>query len=119
MSGHRDESGYRHLMRVRLGQHGATGRLMKCTSKRTGETYWKVKLDADGTWTYPEDLIVDGRGDHVSHCRDCGLPFITATVGEPLCCYCDESAHGTTQRAQEPSDYHGLAPRGPARRATR
>jgi hypothetical protein len=116
MSGYRDESGYRHMMRVRLGQHGATGSLRHCEKKDKSGWYWRVKLDG-GQFTWPADIHIDGKGDLVSRCRDCGLPFITATVGEPLCCYCDESAHGTKQRAQEPSDYHGLAPRGPARRS--
>lgn len=116
MSGYRDESGYRHMMRVRLGANGARGVLYHCTKRDQSGKFWRVKL-ADNTWVWPADIHIDGQGDHVSHCRDCGLPFITATVGEPLCCYCDESANYTKQRAQEPSDYHGLAPRGPARRS--
>jgi hypothetical protein len=43
-----------------------------------------VKLDG-GQFTWPADIHIDGKGDLVSRCRDCGLPFITATVGEPLC----------------------------------
>jgi hypothetical protein len=114
MSGQRDTNGYRHGMRVRLGSHGPTGKLLHCEKKDKSGWYWKVKLDS-GEWVWPGDLYIDGKGDIVARCQDCGLLFITATV-EPLCHYCSEAAFGTTQRAQEPSDYHGLAPRGPARR---
>jgi hypothetical protein len=107
-------AGYKHLMRVRLGRHGPAGRLLHCEKKDKSGWYWKVKLDS-GEWVWPADLHVDGTGPLVSHCRDCGLPFIHERAGEALCRYCDEDAHGTTQRAQEPSDYQGTRARGPAR----
>lgn len=114
MSGHRDESGYRHLMRVRLGQHGAKGRLFHCEKKDKSGWYWRVKLD-DGTWTWPADLHIDGPGELVARCQDCGLPFL-CQVDAPLCPHCEESAFGTGARSQESSDYVGTRNRGPARR---
>jgi hypothetical protein len=75
-------AGYKHLMRVRLGQHGPAGRLLHCEKKDKSGWYWKVKLDS-GEWVWPADLHVDGTGPLVSHCRDCGLPFIHERAGEP------------------------------------
>jgi hypothetical protein len=107
-------TGYRRNMRVRIGQHGPTGYLRECPYKAKPGTYWKIKLDS-GEWAWPDAMVLDGPGELLSNCRDCGLPFIHERAGEPLCRYCDEDAHGTTQRAQEPSDYQGTRARGPAR----
>jgi hypothetical protein len=97
MSTPRDESGYRHLMRVRLGAHGAKGRLMRCTSKRTGKPFWKVKLDT-GEWVWPEDLVQDGIGDCLTRCGDCGMRFLSN--GQlPLCSVCAPSAFGVGRSA--------------------
>lgn len=43
MSGQRDTNGYRHGMRVRLGSHGPTGKLLHCEKK--DKSGWKVKID--------------------------------------------------------------------------
>lgn len=114
MSGHRDESGFRHLMRVRLGVNGAPGRLLHCEKKDKSGWYWKVKLDT-GEWVWPEGLVIDGPGDLLATCQDCRLPFL-CKVDAPLCPYCDEHAHGTQQRADEHQEYAGVRPRGPSRR---
>jgi hypothetical protein len=114
MTNQRNESGYKHLMRVRLGQHGAKGSLRRCEKKDGSGIYWRIKIDG-GEWAWPDGMVIDGPGELLSNCRDCGLPFIHERAGEPLCRYCDEDAHGTTQRAQEPSDYQGTRARGPAR----
>lgn len=96
----RDESGYRHRMRVRIGVNGTKGVLLQCgPSKRTGLPYWKVKLST-GEWMWPADLIIDGPGDRVGTCAECGMRFMTETP-EPICKGCDEKLFGTKQRAQE------------------
>lgn len=102
MSGQRDTNGYAHLLRVRIGANGPTGRLMRCEKKdRTGH-YWKVKLDT-GEWVWPADLHVDGNGPLVSTCRECRLPFLGNGI-EGFCYRCDEELFGTQQRASEPPD---------------
>jgi hypothetical protein len=86
-----DESGFRHLMRVRLGVNGAKGRLYRCTSRR-GYEFWRVKL-ADRTWAWPADCVQDGEGDTVTRCGDCDMRFIS-DGSSPLCRYCNPSAFG-------------------------
>jgi hypothetical protein len=103
MSTPRDESGYKHLMRVRLGAHGAKGRLMRCTSKRTGKPFWKVKLDT-GEWVWPEDLVQDGIGDCLTRCGDCGMRFLS-NGQSPLCPVCAPSAFGAPSEIRRPNAY--------------
>ena len=101
MSGARlDTSAFRHYLRVRLGVTGPKGRLLRC-EKRDGGSYWKVKLDS-GEWVWPDGLIVDGPGDRVGTCGDCGLSFMS-TGALALCPICDEAAFGTASRATEPA----------------
>jgi hypothetical protein len=96
----RDESSYRHYMRVRMGATGPKGRLLKC-KKRDGSGYfWKVKLDS-GEWVWPDGLVLDGPGDRVATCGDCGIAFM-ADGRSPLCPTCDESAFG------EPSEIRNI-----------
>jgi hypothetical protein len=57
----RDESGFRHRLRVRLGANGPLGRLLHIEKKDKSGWYWKVKLDS-GEWVWPADLHVDGTG---------------------------------------------------------
>src|SRR5690242_104845 len=110
-----NESAFRPNMRVRLGPNGPAGYLRHCEKKDRSGWYWKVKL-LTGEWAWPADIHIDGPGDRVSTCRDCGLPFLSVNHGEPLCRYCSEEAFGTQQRAQEPAEYAGLRPHGPSRR---
>jgi hypothetical protein len=98
-----DESAFRHLMRVRLGVHGAKGRLMRCTN-REGKPYWRVKLSADKAWVYPYDIVIDGEGDCVARCGDCGLRFISDGQS-PLCRYCSPAAFGAPSEIRRPSAY--------------
>jgi hypothetical protein len=116
MSGQRDTNGYRHGMRVRLGSHGPTGKLLHCEKKDKSGWYWKVKLDS-GEWVWPADLHIDGKGDSSRAARTAGCRFSPPPSASRSAPTATRPAHGTKQRAQEPSDYHGLAPRGPARRS--
>lgn len=101
MSITRDESGFKHLMRVRLGASGAKGRLLHC-KRDTPQAFWKVKLDT-GEWAWPEDLIQDGPGEIVSRCAECGMRFMCERA-DVLCPSCDGKVFGTQQRASEPPD---------------
>lgn len=98
----RDDSGFRHRLRVRIGGiDGPKGRLYHCDG-RQGK-FWKVRLDT-GEWVWPDRLVVDGPGDHYNHaCLDCRLPF-KGDVGDLLCQACQE-----TVRGEEPVDSgHGI-----------
>jgi len=97
-----DESGYRHYLRVRMGINGPKGRLLKCKKRDNSGTYWKVHLD-DGKWVWPDGLVLDGPGDRVATCADCGIPFMS-DGSSPLCPNCDESAFGTRARRSGPAD---------------
>lgn len=88
----RDESGFRHGLRVRMGATGPRGKLLHCDG-RHGK-YWKVRLD-NGTWVWPDDIVIDGRGEHVERCLDCRLPFM-GNVGDLLCTPCQETQFGTS-----------------------
>lgn len=110
----RDESAYRHYTRVRIGITGPQGRLMRCAKKDGSGHYWKVRLDT-GEWMWPADLILDGPGDRVAACAECGMRFMT-TEPAVLCPGCDEKLFGTQQRAEEPDDIQGMRNRGPYRR---
>ena len=120
---------YRHYARVRIGtKDGPKGRLLRCESKRLKSGhYWKVKLD-DGRWVPAVDVILDGPGEKVSTCAECGLRFISE-AGGGLCGYCDNLIFGTQDqtREQETRDpvvarnwlrkrkrIHSLAPGDPA-----
>lgn len=94
------ETGYRHLLRVRIGVHGPKGRLTKCARKDGTGFYWKVRLDS-GEWVWPADLVIDGPGDGVARCAECEMRFMCTAV-VPLCPGCDEQMFGTQQRAAEP-----------------
>jgi hypothetical protein len=88
----RDESGFRHGLRVRIGAPtGPKGKLLRCTGRNW--PYWKVHLD-NGEWVWPDDIIIDGAGDRVERCLDCRLPFM-GTLGDLLCPGCQESQFGT------------------------
>jgi hypothetical protein len=110
----RDESGFRHRLRVRLGANGPLGRLLKCEKKDKSGWYWKVKLDS-GEWVWPADLHVDGQGALVQHCRECRLPFLGDGIKD-FCYRCNEELFGVVPPVTERADYQGTRPRGPARR---
>jgi hypothetical protein len=110
----RDESGFRHRLRVRLGPTGPTGRLLHIEKKDKSGWYWKVKLDS-GEWVWPADLHVDGQGQLVQHCRECRLPFLGDGIKD-FCYRCNEELFGVVPTVTERSDYQGTRPRGPARR---
>jgi hypothetical protein len=114
MSGQRDTNGYRHGMRVRLGSHGPTGKLLHCEKKDKSGWYWKVKLDS-GEWVWPADLHIDGKGALVQHCRECRLPFLGDGIKD-FCYRCDEEMFGVVPAVTERAEYQGTRPRGPARR---
>jgi hypothetical protein len=115
MSRDTDVSAFRHLMRVRLGVKGPKGQLLRCSKREGGGTYWKVKLDS-GEWVWPDGIIIDGPGDRVGTCAECGLPFMSPSPVPPICGVCDEKLFGTQQRASEPAEYQGARARGPSRR---
>ena len=88
----RDESAFRHGMRVRVNGH--KGKLLRCERRDQSGHYWKVRLD-NGAWVWPDGIVVDGRGDHLAgHCLDCRLPFI-GDAGDLLCRPCDTGIFGT------------------------
>jgi hypothetical protein len=97
--------GFRHGLRVRLGTAtGPQGKLLYCESKTTGNHYWKVRL-LDGTWHWPDNIVVDGPGDTVNpRCANCGLPFVMrAGSGELTCEPCDREQFGThEERSLDP-----------------
>lgn len=107
----RTPAGYRHGLRVRMGgPSGPRGVLLECESRRTGGKYWRVRLQGGPpvVWCWPDErggIVVDGDGEAVDVCHDCGLRFIKrAGSGELLCTRCDAEAFGTAIRAREVSD---------------
>lgn len=98
----RDESAYKHRARVRIGIDGPKGTLLKCLKKdNSGTSYWRIKLDGVGGWEWPDArMILDGPGDRVGRCSECGLPFMTPG-GALLCQPCDERGFGTAAQARE------------------
>jgi hypothetical protein len=98
-----DPSAFRHYLRVRIGIDGPKGRLLHCDKRHGSGKFWKVKLDS-GAWVLPEGLILDGPGDRVATCRQCGLSFVTGDRHEVLCRLCQEVAFGTTARAKDDED---------------
>lgn len=87
----RSEHGFRHGLRVRIGPHGPKGRLLRCQGRN--QPYWRVRLD-DGTWAWPDDLVVDGPGDTLEpQCLDCRLPFMGA-IGDLICQPCQRAQFG-------------------------
>ena len=100
-------AGYQHGLRVRLGSAtGPLGKLLHCESKRTGGKYWRVRLDS-GEWKWPNEdggVIVDGPGNAVSTCQQCGLRFVLRQgSGEVICTRCDREMFGThDERVSDP-----------------
>jgi hypothetical protein len=100
-----DDPRFRHGLRVRVGgATGAKGMLLRCERRDGTGHYWKVRLQS-GAWVWPDGLILDGVGDQVAVCEQCGLRFMTTKVGDGLlCARCDEELFGTQTRAVEPRD---------------
>jgi hypothetical protein len=94
--------GFAHGLRVRLGTPtGPRGVLYQCESKRTGGTYWKVRLES-GEWVWPDHVLVDGPGDTIATCQSCRLDFITTIGGELICRRCSTEAFGSdAERASD------------------
>lgn len=96
---------YLHLARVRLGQDGPEGRLMKCEprgQKGTGAHFWRIKLD-DGRWVRAERFMHAGEGQYVRRCRECELDFPTDTANEVMCPVCERHLDSGTARDPEPN----------------
>jgi hypothetical protein len=110
----RDESGFRHGLRVRIGAGGPKGQLLRCEKRHGSGHYWKVRLDT-GPWVWPDDLILDGPGDHVERCMDCRLPFM-GNVGELLCAPCQEDQFGTPSDRSTAARDDSFRRRGPYHR---
>ncbi len=86
-------AGFRHGMRVRIARlDGPKGVLLRCERRDGGGFYWKVRLQS-GEWIFPDNLIVDGRGDRVGVCGDCGLRFVNTGV-ELICDRCSAEVFG-------------------------
>jgi len=90
----RDESAFRHGLRVRIGANGPKGKLFKCQGQRG--PFWKVKLQ-NGEWVWPDGIVIDGAGTHLQHCLDCRLPFM-GDVGDLLCKPCQDDTFGTDEQ---------------------
>lgn len=89
---------FRHGLRVRIARlDGPKGVLLRCERKTDGGIYWRVRLQS-GAWVFPDDLIVDGRGDRVGVCGDCGLRFVN-TGNELICDRCSAEIFGHASRA--------------------
>jgi len=89
----RTPDGFRHGLRVRIGSvDGPKGVLLRCERRDGSGIYWKVRLQ-DGRWIFPDDVIVDGRGDRVGTCGDCGLRFVNTGV-ELICDRCNAEVFG-------------------------
>ena len=113
----RDETGFRHGLRVRMGATGQKGQLLRCEKRDGTGHYWKVKL-SNGQWVWPDGIVIDGTGQHMSHCHECRLPFM-GSLTDLLCQPCQDEVFGTTtERAQDASEQH-FARRGthPRRRS--
>jgi len=97
----RNETGFRHNLRVRIGAaNGPTGRLLRCHKRDSGDAYWRVRLTS-GEWVWPDRIIVDGIGDVlIDACTECQLPFI-GQKGDLLCLPCDEEQFGARERAAD------------------
>lgn len=106
MNERRDESGFRHGLRVRIGKDGPKGKLFHCNKRDGTGKYWSVKLNA-GDWVWPDGIVIDGPGDHLAgHCLDCRMPFI-GDSGDLLCRACQGEMFGaTSDRAQGAMDDH-------------
>lgn len=103
MNRRRDESGFRHNLRVRLGPTGPPGKLLHCERRDGSGKYWKVRLDS-GAWVWPDGIVIDGRGNSVSRCLECRLEFL-GDPGDLLCTPCQNERFGTTrQRAVDARD---------------
>ncbi len=99
----RDETGFRHGLRVRIGANGPKGKLLQCEKRDNSGKYWRVRLDS-GEWVWPDNIVIDGPGDHVERCLECRLEFI-GNVGDLLCTPCQDDRFGTTaQRAVDARD---------------
>ena len=99
----RDESGFRHGLRVRIGATGPKGKLLHCEKRDGSGKYWKVRLD-NGEWIWPDGIVIDGPGEHVERCQECRLPFM-GDVGDLLCRPCQDDTTGTTaERAEAARD---------------
>lgn len=115
----RDESGFRHRMRVRMHTlDGPKGRLFHCDG-RNGK-FWKVRLE-NGEWVWPDGIVVDGPGDRLHPgCLECRLPF-RGDVGDLLCNHCQNAHFGTDAEHQDDgcavrtSTYHRRPWRGRSR----
>jgi hypothetical protein len=90
------EAGFVHGLRVRVGND--KGVLLRC-EPRAGDPYWRIRLQT-GEWLQPRDFIVDGPGDEVDDCAQCGLPCYHR-VGDLLCQRCDVAAFGPSTRPLE------------------
>ena len=108
MSPQREQPGFRHGLKVRMGRaDGPRGVLLHCDSRKPGGgKYWKVRLQS-GEWCWPNErggLVVDGPGDSVHHqCASCELPFIAlAGSGEVICDRCSEDQFGAASRVSDP-----------------
>jgi hypothetical protein len=104
MSPRRDESAFRHGLRVRIGKDGPKGKLLHCEKRDGTGKYWKVRLNS-GEWRWPDGIVIDGPGDHFAgHCLDCRLPFI-GDSGDLLCRACQGEMFGeTAERSQGAED---------------
>jgi hypothetical protein len=90
-------AGFRHGLRVRIGTARVPGVLLRCEKRDGSGSYWRVRLQS-GAWLWPSEcgsLVVDGSGDAVATCQDCGLQFLTVDPTAPTCDRCQAEAFGT------------------------
>jgi len=112
----RNESAFRHGMRVRLGSlTGPKGTLYHCERRDGSATYWRVRLANSREWVPPDafgPLIVEGVGDAINpECASCGLAFVMrAGSGALLCARCEGEQFGeSATRDHEFQAYHRRA----------
>jgi len=88
--------GYRHGLRVRVGASRQPGVLLRCERRDGTGSYWRIRLQS-GQWLWPNEcvsLVIDGPGDTVNRCQDCGMLFLTDDPTAPICARCDYEVFG-------------------------
>lgn len=71
-------------LRVTFGHAGEKGTLFFCKRR-----FWKVRMDA-GDWRWPDGIVIDSTGAHVSVCQECELEFRSDKPREVFCAQCEQ-----------------------------